>query len=539
MAVAASTVGFVSPSSAAPVAALTNVTSLGLGTVSILSSACNGDGSGTFTFTATSQATGSIPGTLTEIGTVTLGPPPPTDSSPRALSYSSTFEITGPAGTVVGTTQMLEPPTGFFGSLSANNGRCIDGGNMEVTVETTYSATITLPDNTVVNDFGVGRVFAGVGRHVSPSNATHLELESSAVHATPDPGLVTVRTEGVVNYVDNVDVAIGDPYVLEYTFEQSTPASYRTRTFASFPAVTNMSLQLGGSTISSPSGQISVANFSNDEYGVSAYETLTETGNSLFPGSPYHLQLHSGGNNIIAGLDIPLDPTVLNPQYRFVAVEYRPPNLDCEDSQCRGLVQMTIDSMTLVTSGPDGDGDGVADDIAALDGNGAPISGAFDDGSGTNGSIVSGSGVLVEDAPAPDGVRITTTNATSDVTVRMCGLFNVRLSPGSDVTLTCGSVTAVVFAGQTIVELGATGSVTIPTGGQATVDRLTSGDYVVTNNATTALIVTRNGVTTSLDGGATTHSAPQTQAECKNDGWREFGNFENQGRCVSFVSSRR
>ncbi len=200
---------------------------------------------------------------------------------------------------------------------------------------------------------------------------------------------------------------------------------------------------------------------------------------------------------------------------------------------------MTVDSMTLVTTGPDADGDGVADSIAALDGNGAPITGAFDDGSGTIGSIVSGTGVLVEDAPAPDGVRITTTNATSEVTIRMCGLFNVRLSPGSDVTLTCGSVTAVVSAGQATVELGATGSVTIPTGGQATVDRLTSGDYVVTNKAETALVVTRNGVTTSINGGATTYSAPQTQAQCKKDGWRVYGNFKNQGGCVSFVSTRR
>lgn len=526
-------VGFVTPTAAAPLAALKDISTIGFDTVSIVSSDCLND---TFTFTATSTSSGTFPGTLTEVGTVVFGPALPSSSSRSVLSYTSTFAIAGPAGSVEGTTQLLEPPTGFFGSLAPNQGICIDGGNLEVQVETTYSATITLPDNTVVADNGVGRVFAGVDRAVSPSNVTALDLESTAGYPQPDPGLVTVRVEGVVEYVSNVSVSVGDPYVLEYTFEQSTPATYRTRIFASFPAITAMSLQLGGSTITSPTGQISVADSVNDEYRADAYETLTETGVPIGPAAPEQLFLQTGGGDFITELGIPLDPSLLTPQYRYVAITYRDPNCHLDDCP-EGLVQMTIDSIAVVPSGPDADGDGVADNIAVLDGDGNPIPGAFTDGSGTVGTIVNGSGLLVEDAPVPDGVRITTT--TTEVTVRMCGLFNVRLSPGSDVTLTCGSVRAEVAAGQATVDLGTTGSVTIPTGGEATVDLLESGDHVVANNGVTAVSVTRNGVTTSLGGGATTYSAPQTGAQCRNDGWRVYGTFRNQGACVLFVSKRR
>ncbi len=65
-----------------------------------------------------------------------------------------------------------------------------------------------------------------------------------------------------------------------------------------------------------------MANYTNDQYGVSASGTLTETGTPLFPGVPQSLQLGSGGNDIISQLDIPLDPTVLNPHYRFVSIQY-------------------------------------------------------------------------------------------------------------------------------------------------------------------------------------------------------------------------
>ena len=447
------------PAAAAPLAALTDITSIGFDAVTIDSSACAPDGSGTFTFTATSDATGSFPGTLTETGTVLFGPAVTDPSYTPVLSYESTFEIVGPNGSVTGTTELRDPPTGFFGSSSLNQGWCIEGGRREVQIETTYTATITLPDGAVVSDRGVGRVFA------STNNVTTVDLESWAIYPTPDPGLVTVRAEGVVEFVDNAAVSVGDPYVLEYTFERSTLAAFRTRTFASFPAVTAMSLELGGSTITSPSGTIAVSRF-GDEYRVDAYQTLSETGTPVGPLAPEQLFLEMGGGEFISELGIPLDPTILATDYRYVAVRFR-------DSSCaspfpwecpRGLVQMTIDSLTIVPggpTGPDGDGDGVADDIAALDVGGNPVAGSFDDGVGTVGTIVSGSGgdLLVEDAPAPDGVRITTTAA---VTLRMCGPFTVQLTAGSDVTLTCGSVTVAVASGQAAVELGATGSVTAP-----------------------------------------------------------------------------
>jgi hypothetical protein len=303
-----------------------------------------------------------------------------------------------------------------------------------------------------------------------------------------------------------------------------------------------MSLELGGSTITSPSGMIAVSRF-GDEYRVDAYQTLSETGTPVGPLAPEQLFLEMGGGEFISELGIPLDPTILATDYRYVAVRFR-------DSSCaspfpwecpRGLVQMTIDSLTSVPSGPtgpDGDGDGVADDIAALDVGGNPVAGSFDDGAGTVGTIVSGSGgdLLVEDAPAPDGVRITTTAA---VTLRMCGPFTVQLTAGSDVTLTCGSVTVAVASGQAAVELGPTGSVTVPAGGEATVDVLLSGDYTVDNGGTVPITVVRNAVTRTLAAGATTASAPQTRNDCMRGGWQAYGTFRNQGACVSFVSTRR
>lgn len=525
------------PAVAAPVAALTDFTSIGFGTVVVDSSACLPDGSGTFTFTATSDATGSFPGTLTETGTVVFGPAQQQPSYTPVLAYSSTFEIVGPAGTVNGTTQLLEPTTGFFGSQTLNQGWCIEGGNREVQVETTYAATITLPDGTEVSDVGVGRVFAGVGRSVSPSNVTTLDLESTAGYPSPDPGLVTVRAEGVVEYVDGVAVELGDPYVLEYTFEQSTPASYRTRTFASFPAITSMTLTLGGSTVTSSTGTIAVSTGS-DEYRVDAYQSLTESGGPLGPTAPNQVFLQMGGSDLVTELGIPLDPTVLAASTRYVAITYR--DLSCPPffSGCPdGVVQMTVDRLTLVPAGPDADGDGVADDIAALDGNGDPIAGSFVEADGTSGSIVSGTGVLVEDAPTPDGVRVTTTS--EPVTLQVCGGFTVRLGPGSDVTLTCGSVTVEVASGEAVVDLGTTGSVTVPTGGVATVDRTTRGDYVVTNDSTTAVTVVRGGVTTSLAGGATTSSVPQTRSDCTRNGWRAYGRYVDQGSCIKFVRAKR
>src|SRR5207247_347860 len=105
----------------------------------------------------------------------------------------------------------------------------------------------------------------------------------------------------------------------------------------------------------------------------------------------------------------------------------------------------------LAPTGPvDLDHDGIDDSIDTGDG-------TFRDGAttaGTIGPIPAGYSVSLIDLPDPDGVRmrvvvtgtqkltVTLTNPASGVP---CG--TVKLLPGSDVELTCGSITAKVAAG--------------------------------------------------------------------------------------------
>ncbi len=94
---------------------------------------------------------------------------------------------------------------------------------------------------------------------------------------------------------------------------------------------------------------------------------------------------------------------------------------------------------------PDADGDGVADAIGA----GSP--GAWDDGAGSFGSIVSvpaGVTVLVEDI-SPDGVRITVAGTGAAKAVfSVCGFpGTLKLAPGSVLDLSCSSVDLVVVTG--------------------------------------------------------------------------------------------
>ena len=132
------------------------------------------------------------------------------------------------------------------------------------------------------------------------------------------------------------------------------------------------------------------------------------------------------------------------------------------------------------------------------------------------------------DATDPLGVRITTQAGLATLEMS-ADMFVVSLAANSDVTYTCGSVTAKVTAGATTIGIGPGGSVTFPSGGEVTVDGLASGNYVVVNKGTTTVTVTRGGVTATLAAGATTASSPQSKGDCKKDGWAAYGVFKNQG----------
>ncbi len=119
----------------------------------------------------------------------------------------------------------------------------------------------------------------------------------------------------------------------------------------------------------------------------------------------------------------------------------------------------------------------------------------------------------------------------------MCAdAFAVSLVAGSEVTYTCGSVKAAVAAGETRIGIGPGSFVTVPPGGDVTVDRATGGAYSVVNNGTVPVNVTRGGVVTTIQGGGTVFSAPRTKDDCKRGGWAAYGVFKNQGSCVSSIA---
>ena len=151
----------------------------------------------------------------------------------------------------------------------------------------------------------------------------------------------------------------------------------------------------------------------------------------------------------------------------------------------------------------DSDGDGVVDAIDT--GNGA-----FSDGS-TTGSIVDRAGltVLVTDAPAPDGVRMTVAGSgTARAVFTVCGFSTLRLGPGSDVTITCGSVKVQVAAGSAELVLGGGQTVvSVPAGVTARVTDTGGGTYKVEDLGGGPVTVTVGGVVTTVPAGGSTSAA--------------------------------
>jgi hypothetical protein len=186
---------------------------------------------------------------------------------------------------------------------------------------------------------------------------------------------------------------------------------------------------------------------------------------------------------------------VITPDGRHVAFLSDGPNLVPGDTNASwdGFVRH------LPATFADADGDGVGDAIDA----GA---GQFDDGTGTTGSITSvGAGltVQVEDADAPDGVRVTVSEgAGGTVTLTMCEGYTVTLEPGSVVVLTCGSVRAEVLEGGAKIVLSDDTFVTVPAGAAATVDQAGDGTVAITDVAGDGVEMTVEGTTKPVTGDA-------------------------------------
>ena len=145
----------------------------------------------------------------------------------------------------------------------------------------------------------------------------------------------------------------------------------------------------------------------------------------------------------------------------------------------------------------DADGDGVDDRIDS----GA---GAFDDGSGTTGAIVSTGSHAVLALGHADGVRIMVAGTGTDVAeVNACG-FTMELAPGADVVVSCGSITARVIGGSAQLTLGdGLVVVSIPTGATALVDEDPDGGFTVQHlQGTEPVTFTVDGVSGTVAPGA-------------------------------------
>jgi Tol biopolymer transport system component len=156
------------------------------------------------------------------------------------------------------------------------------------------------------------------------------------------------------------------------------------------------------------------------------------------------------------------------------------------------------------TGSSDSDGDGIPD---AIDSSPSTPSSDFNDGAGTSGTLVSTGGLTVTltDAPAPDGVHLTVGAGTGQVSLRMCpGNYTMRLSPGSDAVLTCGSITARMLHGSAEVVLGGGLTVvTIPSGVTAKVSTNPDGTFAVQNQGGGTVTVKVDGATSTVAPGAT------------------------------------
>ena len=168
----------------------------------------------------------------------------------------------------------------------------------------------------------------------------------------------------------------------------------------------------------------------------------------------------------------------------------------------------------------DADHDGVPDAIDPDGGAGTSPPGAFLDGSvtpATSGAITSTGGlaVTISDAPAPDGVLVTTGPGSGVAVVSSCGLGDVDVAAASSVVVTCGSITAQVVTGSaTIVLGGGTVVVAVAAGAAAKVSDLGGGNFSVQNLGGGGVTVTSNG-STSLVGAGQTSSVVTISSLCK------------------------
>jgi streptogramin lyase len=168
----------------------------------------------------------------------------------------------------------------------------------------------------------------------------------------------------------------------------------------------------------------------------------------------------------------------------------------------------TLDTIGRIQAlATDGDGDGIEDTIDT--GNGT-----FQDAGTTAGTIdANGFTVTVTDLPDPAGVRVTV--AGSGAGKAKIAFFNptsatpcgtVRLAPGDDARVTCGSITVEVLVGSAEVVLSDDTTLTVDEGEVATIAISSDGSFVVTavSGGDGQVTLTSAGVSTGVAPSAAT-----------------------------------
>jgi hypothetical protein len=156
----------------------------------------------------------------------------------------------------------------------------------------------------------------------------------------------------------------------------------------------------------------------------------------------------------------------------------------------------------LAMHNPDVDSDGVDNAIDT----GA---GSFADSGNppTTGVIVNANGlkVTVEDsADSSEGVVITVGAGTGTARVSVCGGFSLQVSAGSNIVVTCGSVTVKVNEGlaRVLLNTAETSYVEIGEDAVAKVEvQATDGTFAIQNLGETPIAVATNNVITPVEGG--------------------------------------
>lgn len=350
------------------------------------------------------------------------------------------------------------------------------------------------------------------------------------VVASADPGdIIRYRLDGTVENIENLlpdGFEIGDPFVVVFDVDTSVADIVPSTTGGVYPASTTLvSASIGTYQLSSttPAG-MSVTN--DAVSGGKLREGLTvqwwenTTGDPIdlefddqpdrpSPAIPLELSFRIGDNDsdgsLLADDSIPamaLDLSLFDSTEFYLSFNSRDCDPASDDLECNlsANVRGTIDSMTLVpTSDPDADddADGVANSIDQGDG-------VFADGNSptTSGEILDDGGldVLITDATDPAGVRIVATGSGGPATVQVCG-FTISLTPGSDATITCGSVTVATDAGEVTVLLDGGNSVSVPVGAVVRVDQSPGGTVDVVNLGPVAVTVVLGGVTHTVEPG--------------------------------------